>query len=73
MKSPYTGAPGTDWQLAEGPYAFSGTPGQCVGELVFVNHSDNKLKVRSLDIEAPTRHRKNCQPLGPTRDRKSVV
>lgn len=67
MKTPYTGAPGTDWQLAEGTYAFSGTPGQCVGELVFVNHSDNKLKVRSLDIETPARHRKNCHPLGPTR------
>lgn len=67
MKGPHNGEPGTDWHLANGPYFFSGTPGECRGELTLVNVSDNKIKVRALVTQPPDRKRKDLGGLIPFR------
>lgn len=67
MKGTHNGEPGTDWHLAAGPYFFSGTPGECRGELTFVNDSDNKIKVWALMTQPPARKRKDRLLLTPTR------
>lgn len=63
MKGTHTGEPGTDWRLAKGPFAFSGPPSHCVGELTLVNDSSAKVKVRRLTSMAPARIRKGREAL----------
>lgn len=63
MKGPYTGEPGQDWWLTDGPYSFTGPPTSCVGALDLVNGSDDKVKVRALEVSPPRRKHKGCLPL----------
>ncbi len=65
MKGFFSGEPGADWYLAKEAYSFRGTPNNCCGELMFVNKSDAKLKVKALKVEPPGRTRKDCKPLEP--------
>lgn len=66
MKGPYSGEPGVDWHLSKGACSFYGTPHDCRGELTFVNTSDAKVKIRSLQTQAPSRTRKECHALAPS-------
>ena len=52
MKAPFSGIPGTDWRLDDKEYQFSGTPNACIGQLSFINDSEKKVKVRSLQVES---------------------
>lgn len=66
MKGPFNGEPGTDWQLGQGPFSFSGPPTACRGELGLINESDYKLRVRQLETRAAPKLRKEHQALPPT-------
>lgn len=66
MKGPYSGEPGVDWHLAKESGIFYGTPGECRGELTFINTSNSKIKVRSLHTQEATKKRKGCHSLKPT-------
>ncbi|WP_020405577.1 hypothetical protein [Hahella ganghwensis] len=63
MKTAYTGEPGHDWQLGKGPFRFTGKPGECTGELTFANHSDDKIKIRQLNLEAVSDKRRKTPTL----------
>ena len=66
MHGPHTGEAGSDWRLGPGPYRFSGPPSQCVGELVLINLSDNKVKVHALDAVPAGRSRRAANALPQT-------
>lgn len=72
MKEPYSGQPGTDWHLSKEFSSFEGTPLDCQGELRFVNQSDAKVKIRTLQTEVPSRTRKECKALKPSEVSVSV-
>ena len=63
MKDAYSGKPGTDWQLATGPFVFSGPPDACLGEVELTNLSHEKQKIRTLDTTPNARPGKEKQPL----------
>ena len=66
MKGAYSGEAGIDWQLAKDACQFYGTPNDCQGKLTVINQSNNKVKVRTLSTQNPTRQRKNIGLLKPT-------
>lgn len=57
MKPAYSIAPDRDdqtvWCLEKSAYPFCGPPSNCVGNLVFVNHCDEQIKIRELAISLP--------------------
>lgn len=46
----YTAPPGDAWRLGRGPFIFSGVPPLCTGDLELVNDSDEKVKVRAIEV-----------------------
>jgi len=66
MKGAYSGSPGVDWHLAKGSCHFYGTPHECQGELTVINVSNDKVKVRALSTQKPSRQRKDALTLQPT-------
>src|SRR5690606_6363018 len=63
---PHTGEAGSDWRLGPGPYRFSGPPSQCVGELVLINQSADKVKVYALETRPAGRSRRSAHALPAT-------
>src|SRR5690606_12003827 len=66
MHGPHTGEAGSDWRLGPGPYRFSGPPSQCVGELVLINQSADKVKVYALETRPAGRSRRSAHALPAT-------
>ncbi len=54
MKPAYSTAPNRDdqtiWCLENSAYQFCGPPSHCIGRLAFVNHSEEKIKIRELGV-----------------------
>ncbi len=63
MKAAYTGEPGLDWRLEKGPFEFVGRPGECVGELTFSNPTNDKVKIRRINLEAISDKRRKTPTL----------
>lgn len=59
MKGTYSGEAGIDWHLVKEKNYFSGTPNECSGELTFANVSQNKVKIKTLSTQKPSRQSKS--------------
>ena len=73
MRVDFTGTPGTDWQLVGGTYTFSGPPDDCTGTLTLRNLSMQRVRIRRLETQLPSRGRRGLEALAPTDVRLRVT